>query len=206
MNDTIQYFDALDTVQCATAAESNKIVVIRNYMDAATCNRVIKDAGLLTMPNLTQPDWKIPNFKSVWPQDCNFDYYRLSDPRALDSNAINIIYIKMQACMMLLQSLTGITNNKARYHLELLHYRENGYFGRHRHNRDPQRFGIILQLSKLGVDHIAGGTVFYIDDKVIDINQHSDQGDLIIFKYDIEHEVTKVTGQTGRWTAVLPYY
>ena len=206
MNDAIQYFDALDAVQCATAAESNKIVVIRNYMDADTCNRLVKDAALLTVPNLLQPDWAIPNFKSVWPRDCDFDYYRLSDPRTLSSDAINTTYIKMQACMMLLQSLTGITNNIARYHLELLHYRENGYFGRHSHARDPQRFGIILQLSKLGVDHITGGTVFYIDDNVVDINQHSDQGDLIIFKYDIEHEVTKVTGQTGRWTAVLPYY
>lgn len=188
---------------CAKEANSGSIIVVKNFMAADICDCAVTDARSLNVEVLNKPDWTVSNFKSLWPDDCKFDYYKLSNPDGTGSSALSFIYKKMKECMILLH---GPVSDKPRYHLELLHYYDTCYFGKHSHDLNPQFFGLILQLSKLGRDYISGGTVFYTNDTVIDINQYADQGDMIMFKYDLDHEVTPVTGINGRWSAVLPYY
>lgn len=195
--------DCFNSDTCSKEANLGNIVVVKNFLDADTCDRAIADASALNLTVLTTPNWSVSNFKSLWPDNCKFDYYKLSNPADTGSETLTAIYEKMKSCMI---SLHGPVSNKPRYHLELLHYYDSCYFGKHKHEINPQFFGLILQLSKLGRDYISGGTVFYTNDTVVDINQHADQGDMIMFKYDLDHEVTTVTGTDGRWSAVLPYY
>lgn len=200
---TVYVTHTFDATVCIQEANAGNIVVVKNFMDVDSCYAAIKDATAIELDNLISPVWEVPNFKSVWPDNCKFDYYRLSDPASTNSNALTHIYEKMKQCMI---SLHGPVTDKPKYHLELLHYYNTCYFGRHTHEIDPQFFGLILQLNKLGTDYESGGTIFYTNDAVVDINLYADQGDMIMFKYDLDHEVTTVTGINGRWSAVLPYY
>jgi 2OG-Fe(II) oxygenase superfamily len=205
----IHCFQQFDSQKCSDLANDGEIVVIKNFIDMETCKNVIESAISMKIPNLSKPDWKIPNFKSIWLDDCSFDYYRLSRPEDCNIATITILYDKMKDCMIDLRSHTDTSDTEvmqSQYHLELLHYHQNGYFNKHRHERYPQLFGIILQLSKIEDNYISGGTVFYVNNRKICSNIHADQGDLIIFRYDIEHEVTPIVGKDGRWSAVLPYY
>jgi hypothetical protein len=200
---TVYITQTFDATVCAQEANAGKIVVIKNFMDADSCYAAIKDASTIELENLVSPVWSVTNFKSVWPDNCKFDYYKLSDPVSTNSAALTHIYEKMKRCMILLH---GPAADKPKYHLELLHYYDTCYFSRHNHEKDPQFFGLILQLSKLGTDYSSGGTVFYTNNEIVDINHYATQGDMIMFKYDIGHEVTPVAGINGRWSAVLPYY
>lgn len=186
-----------------TVINSGDILIIKEFIDQQVCNRAVADIMSIELDNITKPNWNIPNFKSSWPGDCDFDYYKLSNVPAVNSDALLEIYNAMSACMILIH---GPPTHKPAYHLELLHYHNGGYFKKHTHDRVPQMVGMILQLSKQGVDYTSGGTVFYNNGVSIDVSQHSDQGDIVMFRYDIEHEVLPVIGKNGRWSAVLPYY
>ncbi len=93
--------------------------------------------------------------------------------------------------------------------------RGGGFFDYHIHPFEPQRVGLILNLSKKGSDYTSGGTIFRYRDEVISIFDEHDMGDIAVFRYDLLHaadtvnpEIQKVdfTENAGRWSAVLPLY
>jgi hypothetical protein len=89
-----------------------------------------------------------------------------------------------------------------------------GLFGRHIHPLEPQRIGMIVALSRRGVDFARGGTCFAPDDSIVDIEPHHDLGDIALFRFDIPHWVNPSDfadnfdwdSEAGRWSMVLPYH
>lgn len=89
--------------------------------------------------------------------------------------------------------------------------RGGGFLQKHTHPLEPQRAGLILALSKCGVDFCQGGTSFVTPDGLVDTSGWHDAGDLILFRYDLEHAVGPVDSdvaldwdsEKGRWTLVL---
>ena len=185
------------------------ILVVKGFADEPLCDAVIAAAHDVDIPRLAKPDWQIANWVSTWQQDSMFDYYRFSDVNALGSDCLLECFDAMRTVIDSIRT----SNRHAikyeaglRYHLELLHYGHGHYFGRHAHEFDPQCVGLILLLNQAGRDYASGGTVFHDATESVDINDHAGKGDLVIFRYDMQHEVTPVSGTQGRWTAVLPYY
>lgn len=101
-------------------------------------------------------------------------------------------------------------------HPQIIQYPQGGgLFSPHTHPLEPQRLGLILAISKRGVDFKTGGTGFEWEDRSgVDTSQYHDLGDLILFKYSVRHwisfvdieEPLKLDSKMGRWTMVLPYY
>jgi len=103
-------------------------------------------------------------------------------------------------------SLTGLR-------LKVLQYPEGGAFlQKHSHPKEPQKIGLILSLSKHGKDFKKGAASFETPDGFVDTVNDHDIGDVIIFRYDLPHEVTPVNPEripidwslpTGKWSVVL---
>lgn len=86
-----------------------------------------------------------------------------------------------------------------------------GFLDRHVHQFEPQRVGLILSLAQTGTDTYPGGTRFQSPFGLIDTSLDHDIGDIILFRYDIPHEVTLVgeghtsdwASEAGKWSVVL---
>src|SRR5579863_161930 len=99
--------------------------------------------------------------------------------------------------------------------LKILQYPQGGGFlQEHSHPRDPQRIGLILSMSRCGRDFNEGAAVFKVDGQIIDTVKYHDIGDVVIFRYDLPHAVSKVDSQktdinwsldTGKWSVVLEF-
>ena len=97
---------------------------------------------------------------------------------------------------------------------KIIHYpRGGGYFDWHTHKRYPQNYGLILNLSKKNKDHEQGTTLFKLKGKLFSFEKILNQGDLILFKNNIPHAVSKVDpyhdltfNDKGRWTFTMPIY
>lgn len=98
---------------------------------------------------------------------------------------------------------------------QLIHYpRGGGFFDWHQHPRYPVNYGLILNLSRKGVNFNSGATQIKRDTgEVICIEDFTDIGDLVLFKYDLEHRVAPCDPEddltfdnNGRWTAIMPIY
>lgn len=102
-------------------------------------------------------------------------------------------------------SLTGLR-------LKVIHYPSGaGFLAQHTHPLDPQRIGLIASLSRLRQDVTTGAACFQTPFGHVDTTNHHDIGDIIIFRYDLPHEVTLCDqGKTldwsspaGKWSVVL---
>lgn len=99
---------------------------------------------------------------------------------------------------------------------QVLHYPSGGgFFDWHIHPLLPQKVGLILSLSDKGADFNSGGTAFRVGDKLVNIESNHEIGDIAIFRYDVDHAVTKVdldkkkidfNNSKGKWSFILPYY
>lgn len=95
---------------------------------------------------------------------------------------------------------------------KILHYpRGGGFLAEHIHQLEPQRVGLILSLSRLGVDSGGGGTRFETPTGLLDTSDYQDIGDVVMFRYDLPHAVAAVDpsapidwdADTGKWSVVL---
>src|SRR6266516_4859421 len=102
-------------------------------------------------------------------------------------------------------SLTGLR-------LNVLHYPSGGGFlAEHSHPLEPQRIGLILSLSRIGMDVRTGARCFLTPSGPVDTTDSHDIGDIIIFRYDLPHAVTIVdedqtldwNSAAGKWSVVL---
>lgn len=94
---------------------------------------------------------------------------------------------------------------------KILHYpRGGGFLTKHVHQLEPQRVGLILSLSRVGID-ASDGTTFETPDGTVDTSEHHDIGDVVLFRYDLPHAVEPVDpgvpveweADTGKWSFVL---
>ena len=95
---------------------------------------------------------------------------------------------------------------------KVIHYPSGaGFLDRHVHQLEPQRVGLILSLAQMGADTCVGGTRFRSPFGMIDTSLDHDIGDIILFRYDIPHEVTLIddgqaldwASEAGKWSVVL---
>ena len=120
-------------------------------------------------------------------------------------------------------SLAGTTAQLERAYREtlylrpqIIHYpRGGGYLAEHIHQFEPQKFGLILNLSNCGTDYQEGGTFFRGgDEELIQGGEIGKKGRVIVFKYDLPHGVNVIDrnsqlswdAEDGKWSAVLPLY
>lgn len=100
---------------------------------------------------------------------------------------------------------------------QIIHYPcGGGYFDYHVHPFEPQRIGLILNLSRIGRDYDTGGTSFFYKRKEVSIENYHDIGDIALFRYDLLHSAKKVNlnesklicdvDSKGKWSAILPVY
>jgi hypothetical protein len=96
--------------------------------------------------------------------------------------------------------------------LKVLHYPAGGGFlEEHIHPLEPQRVGLVLSASKLETDVGTGGTYFLSPFGRVEAGPYHDIGDLILFRYDIPHGVSRVDedraldwqSEAGKWSVVL---
>ncbi|MCC3860004.1 hypothetical protein [Pseudemcibacter aquimaris] len=96
---------------------------------------------------------------------------------------------------------------------QIIHYpKGGGFFDWHYHPRFPVNYGLIVNLSEKNKHFFQGGTEIECEDgSVIKVEEYSNIGDLILFKFDLKHRVAScdpdedlIFDKNGRWTAVLP--
>ncbi len=76
---------------------------------------------------------------------------------------------------------------------QIIHYPQGGgFFAWHSHERMPQGYGLILNLSQPGVDYQSGSTCFKIDDQDVSINDVHGFGALALFRFDLLHMVEAI--------------
>jgi hypothetical protein len=99
--------------------------------------------------------------------------------------------------------------------IQIIHYpRGGGFFDWHTHPRFPVNYGLILNLSKKGRNFDEGATeIVSSRNQLMQVENYSDIGDLILFRYDLKHRVAPCDPDAdlcfdvnGRWTAILPIY
>lgn len=109
----------------------------------------------------------------------------------------------------------GIRKDAPYFHPQVTHYPLGGsFFGRHWHPLNPQKAGLILALNQYGKDYNSGGTGYVINDHIIETEGYQDEGDLLLFRYDLPHWVSPSSfadrfsweDPAGRWVAILPFY
>lgn len=124
-------------------------------------------------------------------------------------------------CVPLVEFYNGVVgaqtsfDGEKRIHPQVIHYPAGaGHFAKHVHVLEPQRIGVVTSLSARGDDHREGGTGFEVEGDLVDTSPHHDQGDVVLFRYDLPHWVSAVDiedaydpgSPRGRWTLVIPYY
>ena len=101
------------------------------------------------------------------------------------------------------------------FHPGIMHYPEGGgFFGNHIHNLEPQKVGVVVSMSQLGVDFESGATMVVVNGEVVNSEGYQDLGDMLLFRYDLEHWVSQSNlrhrfsweSPKGRWTMLLPFY
>tara|TARA_B100000686_G_C16435814_1_gene784451 strand:- start:3 stop:713 length:711 start_codon:yes stop_codon:yes gene_type:complete len=230
LKDALFHFDKIKTVM-----KKNNLLIIKNFIDSDFMN-IRKQ--LLLFSDSEKEVIEPTNFKSSWhrydvlPKKSvtkhitHFYNFNLSKPYNLDFSLyfeLRIIFTKM---LLIQNALAGTTatlcnsyskknNDRPILRPQIIHYpKGGGSFDKHNHPYLPQKYGLILLLSQKNKDYMSGGTRVYIDNNVIDTSEYANQGDLIIFKYDLPHDITPCDPHEeldfdridGRWTAILPFY
>lgn len=97
--------------------------------------------------------------------------------------------------------------------MQVIHYpRGGGFLDWHVHPRYPVNYGLILNMSEQGESFSSGGTeIVQSSGETVRVEDHSNIGDLILFRFDLKHRVAPCDPDqdlhfdaNGRWTAVLP--
>lgn len=102
------------------------------------------------------------------------------------------------------------------FHPQITHYPVGGsFFGRHWHNFEPQRVGMIVSMSRYGLDYDSGSnTNFEVYNEIVRTEGHHNIGDITLFPYDVSHWIDNSSpaekfdwnNKKGRWVAILPLY
>lgn len=190
------------------------IKTIHDFLPPHVCRAAVDAALSLDLPTiginnyqryLNSPRYKTPQIS---------EQYNLNDFWVLSKS---VVFADVFSPMLKYwNSKTGrdIYWDDKRLRPQIIHYpRGGGFFGVHEHELEPQRLGLIVNLSEKGVDYTEGNTIFYPPrSRAVEPEQRI--GTLTTFKYDIPHSVSacdpggklELQAPSGRWVAVLPYY
>lgn len=144
-----------------------------------------------------------------------FHQYGFNSIDELETN-YRFALLEVANVLLEIQNLVAETNfriSEKDLRLKILQYPEGGGFlDQHTHPLEPQKIGLILSLSKYKLDFEIGSAAFMSPNGYVATSEFHDIGDIIIFRYDIPHEVTPVNPgkknidwniPTGKWSIVL---
>lgn len=191
----------------AASIASGDIAIIRGFAPTYHCIRCIEEAIEHGPSMVGEAVYERGvSFLSTYDGGSPIGYYRFYRGPADGLGSLRLMYERMRQLSGVVRSGLGCgdgTGSPYDYHLEILRYQRGNFFERHVHEPEPQRVGLICLLS----EHYPGqgGTVFYSGEDVVETAETMRRGDLLLFPWGIEHEVTRVDGDE-RWVALLPYY
>lgn len=87
----------------------------------------------------------------------------------------------------------------------------SGRFQWHLHDKTHQRYQVIANLTRPGVDYRGGETIIQMrDQSQVELGADFEEGDIAVFPYDLWHRVNAVesvgaASTLGRMTAILPF-
>lgn len=197
------------------------VIIIKNFADKEVCNKVVESAHLFTKKNkpkignrFIETFWQIDVLPSRVQTDRIFRSLCIYPNDNIPIvNQTEIIFKKMELLQNECLEVEKFLNDRVKRRPQIIHYPQGGgFFDWHKHPRFPTNYGLILNLSKKGRDFEKGGTEFKIETgEKISTEEYADIGDLILFRYDLPHSVSKCDSdedlsfsKKGRWTAVLP--
>ncbi len=143
-----------------------------------------------------------------------FHQYGFGDLDALDPDLRSALY-QVAEPMLALQNSVADTDYRLsdpEVRVKFLHYPAGGgYLANHIHPLLPQRVGLITSLSEWLVDYSEGGNVFTTDGGDIHTSSSHHIGDVLLFRYDIPHQIEPIDPQralhwhslAGKWSLVL---
>lgn len=205
-----------------TLKENPGVIILKDFVEQNLCKEAVSESHLLMqqLPNRVNKEGKFFSF-DVLPTKVETDriFRTLEITKFNDSDgslALKQIYDRLYE----LQINSIVNNNQEDVQdqtrrFQIIHYPiGGGFFDWHMHPRFPVNYGMILNLSKKNMNFKSGGTeIKDLNGKIIKVEDYSDIGDLILFRYDLEHRVSPCDpfndltfDQNGRWTAIMPIY
>lgn len=195
------------------AVDEKKALALRDLVCAWRCGRDVVAFSVNTnIPGINFHRMDADPARSRLPH--RFHQHGFGAPRELGSDLQDALF-NVALPMLRLQNAVAGTDyslDMPDIRIKVLQYPQGGGFlENHAHPLEPQRVGLILGLSKAGEDYVTGGTTFLTPMGDVDTSHDHDAGDLILFRYDLEHSVTPVdenaeldwTKPGGRWSLVL---
>ena len=198
--------------------QDEDIIIIEDFIEQNICTNSIKESHKLMkkLPNRVNVDGVFSTM-DVLPTGVEtervFRSLVITNYKKLSS--LNLIYEKMLKFQIDFIIEKNIDFGDKSRKFQILHYPSGGgFFDWHLHPRLPVNYGLILNLSKKNLNFNSGGTeIICTNGKTINVEDYSDIGDLILFKYDLKHRVSHcdpskdlIFDINGRWTAVMPIY
>ena len=194
------------------------VIIIKNFELKRICQNVINETHSLMK--------KLPSQKYIDGNRFSFDVFPMNtktnrvyrnisintSSKMISTNTLNILK-KLSSFQQKYVSIKSKITNKMKHQCHIFHYPiGGGFFDWHEHARFPVNYGLIFNLSQKGKHFLNGGTeIISGSNKLIKIENYSDVGDLILFKYDLKHRVSPIDSskdltftKTGRWTIILP--
>jgi hypothetical protein len=210
----------LDQLDLKSGVDPFDVIIVKDFLSVELCESVIEDCHNIfrSLPHREIVDNCFYSFDVLPVQSATVRIFRTLNFLSLDSAKASasirqlfdhMIEFQRRSVLKEVEAISGSRPPR----MQIIHYpRGGGFLDWHVHGRDPVNYGLILNLSYRGRQFQAGGTE--IEDRngdIICVEDHSNQGDLILFKFDLKHRVSPCDpdedlcfDRNGRWTAVLP--
>ncbi len=197
------------------------VFIIENFVDTELCCSVVNLSHRLMrdLPHRAMNKGVFYSF-DVLPQ--NTETERIFRTLQIDEFSDDLINGPIHKLFSLMEDFQSsliskgipVEEDKKKHH-QIIHYpKGGGFFDWHEHPRFPVNYGMICNLSEKGKNFDEGATeIIGSKGDLICVEEFSNIGDLILFKYDLRHRVAPcnpeddlVFDTNGRWTAILPIY
>ena len=197
--------------------KNTPVIVYRNFFSKNNCKKIVSIChnNYSLDYNRKKNASKYFNFTSLDVLNSNVKSKRIFRTFELSKYFINK-FDEINNLLNFQKKILRLKKNKKIFHkVQVIHYpKGGGFFEKHRHSRYPTNYGFIITLSEKNKDFKKGGTNFVYKKKNISLEKFDvNRGDLILFRYDLPHSISKCDpnedlkfDMKGRWTMILPVY
>jgi len=197
--------------------KNTPIIIYKNFFKKKDCQKIISIChnNFSLDNNRKKNSNKYFDFTSIDVLPSNVKTRRVFRTFELSKYFINK-FKEIKGLLNFQNKVLKLKKNKKIYRkVQIIHYpRGGGYFEKHKHSRNPTNYGLIVTLSEKNKDFKEGVTNFEYKKKKISLEKYNlSKGDLILFRYDLPHSISKCDpnynlnfDKKGRWTMILPVY